>query len=357
MDNASAQLAIALQLRDLDELEALEAVDKTVIRIQRQQLEIDSGFDAVTFEASRRLALSMARAVEDDGALLARSMRLPQIDDATFNRLAQLNHPTPKIENAVKPAPQRQSATVQTKKRTRSPTLEDEHAHLPHKKVRCEQSTSERSQIIQNDDSGVLSVQDSSHSTAPALNTQMVQETELTTSNDDVLNTADCVACSDNLSSDNLVKISCEHQYCKKCFGLFIEKSLQAFPPKCCSIPVAFLTVADNVSPAVFDRYRARQDEIKNATALYCGVRKCGVKIDDDMIEGTRAFCRACRRDTCTLCRGGFQRKVGAKEVVHFCKKDKAREQVLELAKQEGWQSCFNCGNLVELNFGCHHMR
>lgn len=35
---ASAKLAIALQLRDLDDL---EAVDKVVVRLQRQQLEID----------------------------------------------------------------------------------------------------------------------------------------------------------------------------------------------------------------------------------------------------------------------------------------------------------------------------
>lgn len=105
MDNASAQLAIALQLHDLDELEVSGTADKLVIRLQRQQLEIDSGFDAVTFEASRRLALSMAKAVEDDSALLARSTPLPQIDDTTFDRLALLNHAPPTVSNQSKLAP------------------------------------------------------------------------------------------------------------------------------------------------------------------------------------------------------------------------------------------------------------
>ena len=93
MDNASAQLAIALRLR---ELEASGTVDKIIIRLQRQQLEIDSGFDAVTFEASRRLALSMAKAVKEDSVLLAQSTLSPQIDDATFHHLAPLNHPLPR---------------------------------------------------------------------------------------------------------------------------------------------------------------------------------------------------------------------------------------------------------------------
>ena len=63
VDDASAQLAIALQLHDLDELEASGTADKLVICLQREQLKIDAGFDASTFEAN-----------------------------ATFNRLTPLNH-------------------------------------------------------------------------------------------------------------------------------------------------------------------------------------------------------------------------------------------------------------------------
>ena len=139
MDNASAKLAIALQLRDLDELEALGTVDKFVIRLQRQQLEIDSGFDAVAFEASRRLALSMAKAVEDDSALLTRSTRLPPIDNATFDRLALLNHAPLPSSNSDDLALQPKNAEgtlplkAKSRKRARSVTPEDgpssEHFH------------------------------------------------------------------------------------------------------------------------------------------------------------------------------------------------------------------------------------
>lgn len=119
MDNASAQLAIALQLHDLDELEASGTVDKLAIRLQRQQLKIDSGFDAVTFEVSRRLAVSMAKAVEGDSGLLARSMPLPQIDDKTFTRLALLNHEFLLVSNGIEP----KSTEQTTPKRTKSVNL------------------------------------------------------------------------------------------------------------------------------------------------------------------------------------------------------------------------------------------
>ena len=384
MDNASAQLAIALQLRDLDELEASSTVDIHVIRIQRQQLEIDSGFDAVAFEATRRLAISMAKAVEDDSLLLSQSTRLPQIDDATFDRLASLNHlplvQSSRLEPAPRPDCTGSSSTSpsvgKSKKRTRSVTPEEEvsptlvksnHAEPssdspaghPRKKVKGDQITGAQNRSNQLDTSGCSQVQEPQTSSADASGAQMMSRTEPATANEDSLSIADCASCSDHLPLERLVKASCDHYYCKDCFGHFIEASLQAhdgFPPKCCKIPINFLTVAENVSEAVFKRYDARQAEIKNATAFYCGIQECGIKIENYRINGIRGSCEACGRDTCTLCRSEFPRSVNGKNVGHVCKKDRAREQVLELAKKEGWQTCYRCGNLVALNFGCHHM-
>lgn len=389
MDNASAQLAIAMQLRDLNELEASGTVDKVVVRLQREQLEIDSGFDAITFEASRRLAISMAKAVEDDAASLRRSMPLPQIDDATFDRLAQLNRPPPKASNLIEPAPQSNNtyqtlpSKAESRKRIRSLTPENEplsasvnsegadllcssRAALdddenPHKKVKREQITRVQNSGNQVENSGMSSV--SQASTTDLRGAQMMRETAAsTTAIQTSPTTAACASCSDQFSVDKLVKTSCEHYYCKDCFGHFIESSIQthdAFPPNCCKIPIAFVTVADNVSAVVFSNYSARQAEIKNTTAIYCGVQGCGVKIEKDRINelSKRATCVACRRDTCIQCRGEFPPKVNGKQVGHVCKKDKALEEVLTLAKNKGWQTCYQCGNMIALNFGCHHMR
>ena len=56
LDSWSAALAIALRLRDLDELEASGAIDPAISQIQRTQLQIDAGFDTVTFQARLRHA-------------------------------------------------------------------------------------------------------------------------------------------------------------------------------------------------------------------------------------------------------------------------------------------------------------
>lgn len=383
VDNASAQLAIALQLSDLDALEALGTVDKAVIRIQRQQLEIDSGFDAVTFEASRRLALSMAKAVEDDSALLAQSGQSPRIDNATFDRLALLNRLPPTSSDDTKHIPQLKCTErvlafpTGSLKRVRSSTAEDEpsfasinpketelmdeshtamdHTEHPHKKARVEQGSTNQIQ-----DKELSSVQGPQPSTTDVNSNQTMEEVASTTTIELSQSTADCASCGDHLNIVNLVKTSCEHYYCRDCFGQFVEASLQTpdgFPPKCCKIPIAFVTVSENVSAAVFSAYSARQTQIKNATAVYCGIQECGLRIEKDGIEGVRATCRACRSVTCTLCRGEYPKSVSGKKARHVCQKDKAREQVLALAKQEGWQTCYHCGNLVALNFGCHHMR
>ena len=150
MDNASAQLAIALLLHDLDELETLGTIDEQVIRLQRQQLEIDSGFDAVTFESSRRLALSMARAVEADSVLLAQSTHLPPIDNATFDRLALLNgSPSTSTNRTELELPQECARTdrksplqANPQKRARSLTPEDGPSSTSISSVRAQPSLS-----------------------------------------------------------------------------------------------------------------------------------------------------------------------------------------------------------------------
>ena len=101
LDNWSAALAIALHLRDLDELEASGAIDPAISQIQRTQLQIDAGFDTVTFQASRRLAMSMARAFDQDFATLARMTRLRPVDDETYSRLFAVNHPVPATSRQI----------------------------------------------------------------------------------------------------------------------------------------------------------------------------------------------------------------------------------------------------------------
>ena len=376
LDNASAQLAIALQLHDLDELEAAGTADKLLIGLQRQQLELDSGFDAVGFEASRRLARSIARAVDDDSALLAPMEPSPRLDNATYHRLAPLNRESSTSSNRIEQskAESQKRARSLTPEKASSASINPNDAELrgasdaalyqsghSNKKVKVEQVISGPISRDHLESDGLIASQDLQDSTEDVNAVGVVDEMAAsTTAIESTPATAACASCSDQFAIEELVKVSCDHQYCKDCFGHFMEASLtthDGFPPKCCKIPIAFVTVAKNVSAAIFSRYSARQTEIKNATALYCGNQECGVKIEKDRINGLRATCMTCWTDTCTQCRDKFPQRINGRNVGHVCKKDKAREQVLALAKKEGWQTCYQCGNMVALNFGCHHMR
>ena len=167
---------------------------------------------------------------------------------------------------------------------------------------------------------------------------------------------AECAAYAEQMSIFELAKASCEHYYCKICFEQVVQTSIDsigAFPPTCCKVPISFGVVASHVSIELYDRYRQRQAEVMGGHGLYCAIAHCAVRIPKTNITKTRAKCPACHKFTCTLCRGATSEDDDSS---HVCNTTKDKQVILSLAKEEEWQACFNCGNLVELNFGCHHM-
>ncbi len=168
---------------------------------------------------------------------------------------------------------------------------------------------------------------------------------------------ADCATCAKSYHTNALMKLTCKHHYCKTCFSQLVKESLStpsAFPPLCCKIAVPFLTVAENVDPFLFLGYRIKQKEIADAGPLYCAFANCAVKILEKEIHGNLAWCSTCTRTTCTRCRWEYDTRRGKPS--HVCKKDKPMATLLSIAKTEGYQACYQCGNVTSLNFGCHHM-
>lgn len=297
MDNASAALAIALQLKDLQDLESSGAIDKVLADFQRQQLQIDAGFNNVTFETSRRLAISMANAVKDDGPMIARTTTLPPIDDATYSRLACLNQ-LPPVSALQTSAPLNLPITPNATQ-TSSSSFE----------VSSALAASGSSHRCRNSRTGQASEDGSSKNTDASLGVEIIHQAlpvrqnhkfpdahselhdedkkaaqdvsphPITNGHSEqpvighgkVISNEDCASCGEHLPLVDLVKASCEHFYCQPCFEKFIEASLEThdgFPPSCCKTPMAFRTVADNISAPLFWRYYNRQEEIQNATAL-----------------------------------------------------------------------------------------
>ncbi|KAL2835275.1 hypothetical protein BDW59DRAFT_168514 [Aspergillus cavernicola] len=121
------------------------------------------------------------------------------------------------------------------------------------------------------------------------------------------------------------------------------------FPPKCCGelIPLAF--VQDELSEHELDQFKSAGVEFSTMDRTYCSNTGCGRFISLPNITADRATCFHCGSYTCLMCKNAYHDN-------DDCPADSALEATLTLATSQGWQRCFACRALVELNTGCYHM-
>ncbi|EKJ77658.1 hypothetical protein FPSE_02156 [Fusarium pseudograminearum CS3096] len=162
--------------------------------------------------------------------------------------------------------------------------------------------------------------------------------------------TAECIACNDQFPPLALFRTSCSHEYCRACLVGLVRSSLQdesLFPPKCCgqTIPIK---QGRWFSPQLIGQFQAKKLELDTSNRVYCSEPFCSTFIPPVFIAGETATCPKCDRKTCIHCNG--PRHTGV------CPNDTASRQVLQLADQNGWQQCYSCHRVVELETGCYHM-
>ncbi|QSZ35863.1 hypothetical protein DSL72_006985 [Monilinia vaccinii-corymbosi] len=114
---------------------------------------------------------------------------------------------------------------------------------------------------------------------------------------------ASCVACQEVFNFVDVARVPgpCRHEYCRACLEQLFELSMadeSLFPPRCCRDPISILSV----------RFFLKSD-----------------------------LCKA------TAHTGD-------------CPNDAALQQVLDIARESGWQRCHSCWSIVELQHGCNHM-
>ncbi|KAL8723768.1 MAG: hypothetical protein Q9225_000063 [Loekoesia sp. 1 TL-2023] len=133
----------------------------------------------------------------------------------------------------------------------------------------------------------------------------------------------ECTSCFDDIPNKEAIRVPCRHTYCAPCFSQLISTALQnesQFPPKCClqEIPRGIL--------------RNHLDAKELAS------------FDDQSVPS-----------------GLTQRKQGHRMapwnvVTADCPQDFGLDATLQQAERAGWQRCYNCRAMVELNTGCRHI-
>ncbi|KAI6709609.1 hypothetical protein JHW43_007879 [Diplocarpon mali] len=142
------------------------------------------------------------------------------------------------------------------------------------------------------------------------------------------------------------------HEYCGSCLQDLFNASITddtLFPPRCCR---ELITPSGNVriylSTDIVQLYEAKKIEFDTPNRTYCSNPLCSSFIRVEHISGDQASCQRCRAVTCTICKSAAHRG--------DCPEDTALQLVLEVARDNGWQRCWSCHRMVELDTGCNHM-
>ncbi|KAE8149931.1 hypothetical protein BDV25DRAFT_140314 [Aspergillus avenaceus] len=160
-----------------------------------------------------------------------------------------------------------------------------------------------------------------------------------------------CVACDDCMKPDNTLHAPCGHEYCRSCIEGLYNASLTdetLFPPRCCGQHIDIRIARTFLKSDLLERYEKKRIELETPNKTYCHFLKCSAFINTSCLKGQVATCPECNRKTCTSCKS--QAHTGD------CLDDPATQQLFATAKVNGWQRCYSCQRLVELDHGCNHM-
>ena len=149
----------------------------------------------------------------------------------------------------------------------------------------------------------------------------------------------------------HVARLPCRHEYCRECLDGLFEASMtdeSLFPPRCCRQPIPVASVRLFLKLELVQEFARKTIEFGTPNRTYCHSPTCSTFIHPRNIDGESAYCDQCGRHTCVTCKAAGH--------TGDCPHDTALQQVLETAQDMGWQRCYSCRSVVELEHGCNHM-
>lgn len=160
-----------------------------------------------------------------------------------------------------------------------------------------------------------------------------------------------CESCGDKKVWFDVFIAPCGDKYCKDCILELFNRAMKdqsLFPPSCCRqvMPIESKELRLYLDKNLVKAYPLRKLELETVDKTYC--IRCQTFIVPSTITGAKAVCPKCKLVSCARCKKGAH--------VGPCKEDEATKSFLALAKKKEWQAC-KCGQMVELTYGCNHMK
>ena len=140
----------------------------------------------------------------------------------------------------------------------------------------------------------------------------------------------------------------CQHEYCRDCIRDLFSASLtdeSLFPPRCCRQNIPLKAVSIFLTKEIKKEFEKKKVEFGTPNRTYCSRPTCSTFIKAENIVDEIAFCPDCTRQTCSVCKSEAHEG-------EDCPNDTALQQTLDLANESGWQRCYSCRRMVELDIG-----
>ncbi|KAB8294307.1 hypothetical protein EYC80_009728 [Monilinia laxa] len=163
-----------------------------------------------------------------------------------------------------------------------------------------------------------------------------------------------CVICRYQINFCDAARVPgpCRHEYCRACLERLFTLSMSdesLFPPRCCNESITVANVRLFLTDDVVRAFEEKKIEFETPNRIYCCSKPCSSFINPSKIVNEVATCDDCGTQTHTLCK--LEAHIGD------CSNDTALQEVLDLARGKGWQRCYSCWTMVELEVGCNHMK
>ncbi len=331
MDEQNATLMIQLQLEDTYLLSSStkgksreDELSDAEIALQLYQQELEVGASIIS---DRRMTQSIAYAVQADGRILTEA--LLQEDNAVRDR-----------EVARRLTDNADLSDMESQETASEAEVMDDEL-LEKLAVLWVSGLGKGQQILDDADLDVGSITTNAESSSWAAN-----RSAITTP----INHR-CVACREDKKFFDVARVPCRHEYCRDCLEDLFQMSLtdeSLFPPRCCRQPIPMKLVRMFLESQLVQAYEAKKIEIETPNRTYCCSQICSAFIQAESITDDVSTCLNCSTTTCTTCKAATH--------VGDCPSDTTLQQVLEIAAENGWQRCYSCWRVVELDHGCNHM-
>ncbi|EFX00932.1 ibr finger domain containing protein [Grosmannia clavigera kw1407] len=162
---------------------------------------------------------------------------------------------------------------------------------------------------------------------------------------------ATCVSCREEFRLYDIARCPCSHEYCRSCLATLFTASMKdesLYPPRCCRQAIPLEPNRPFLPTSLVGQFLAKKVELDDTKRTYCHMQTCSTYIPAQFIKNGIGSCPRCHTRTCVICKGASHQG--------DCPDDPSVQKVLQLAAKKGWQRCYSCRRLVELELGCFHM-